>query len=167
MFSLNWNRYENKSTPFRVKQPGTQTENQMIPGNGWQTWVSTYVLFRHLFIVFADHWRNVIRARTPFTTVPPARLICVPGEYGWIFCKEDPPHTAPLTIKKSLGVSKFKFENGNLPPSTAWGCKLLGFVISQLLLCLIPSSSCNPSRDASFPQGVTLLLCCLYEEGTL
>lgn len=103
MFSLNWNRYENKSTPFRVEQPGTQTENQMIPGNGWQSWVSTYGLSRHMFIMFADHWRNVIRARTPLPTVPPAPLICVPRNMAESFEKRPPPALHPWLSRSHLG----------------------------------------------------------------
>lgn len=53
-----------------------------------------------------------------------------PGKMAESFVKRIPTHCTP-DYQKSLGVSRFKFENGNLPPSsTAWGCKLLSFVIS-------------------------------------
>lgn len=86
-----------------------------------------------------------------------------PGNVAEPFWKETPP---PRLWRSHLAsFLTFKFENGNIPSSTACGCKLLIFVISQLLLSLIPSSSYNASQTVLFLQGWILYYVEYMEKG--
>lgn len=76
----------------------SQVPKQERLGKGSQTWALTYALFLNLFIVFANHWRNVIRTRPPFSIIPPAWFICVPRGVWLSLLKRDP---SPFGISRS------------------------------------------------------------------